>query len=812
MPILPDPDRLLRLTESHYGDDISALTDVDVAVDAARTLFDQATDMPSSAGFSLLLVYWGQFIDHDLSLTRDASGEIIDVPDLVGPFHRSNYDPDSGTSPENPRAPVNEVTPGLDASMIYGSTSDRLADLRSHEGGRLRMSDGALEALNLLPLAAEGEVMAGAEATEAPIFLAGDVRANENINLLALQTLFMREHNYWADHLAALYPQWDDESLFNAARSIVEYEIQWITYSTWLPMLLAGNDVDQARVAAETNFVSPDGEVDGQISVEFSTAAFRVGHTMVSDVIALLEESGQDASNADFGLADAFFNTTPLIDGNMDPILRGLAAVPAQEIDGKVIDALNFFLLAPDGVRGFSLPALNILRGQDHGLGKYLEIRAALLGDLDLEGIAPSDFGVITSDPDVQADLAAVYDTVFDVGLWVGGLVEDRPDNAPIGPLFAYILQEQFHRTQISDQSFLELPDSLDPDLASALQQTSLADIIQRNTGIDILQADVFQAVSRIPGTDAEDMMGGSDASEILHGLDGDDLINGEGGADILVGGPGNDTVAGGQGNDTAIYSGSQNRYHVEVAEGGISITDRHSEGDGTDRLESIENLAFSQGDWALHEFTDVLGVFESDFTALAELYTAYFNRAPDSKGLLFWASKLGDGMALDEIAVLFFEQTETQALYPTSSSSEVFAKTVYQNVLGREFDPEGLEFWVSMLESEAVSRPMFILQLVRGAKAPVPSDADPEFKAQKAADMAHLAEKSDLGLYFSAIKGMSNVDSARSVMETYDGAGTGLTEAKALIETFYADALDPVEGEFLISLTGVLDDPFAGM
>jgi hypothetical protein len=77
---------------------------------------------------------------------------------------------------------------------------------------------------------------------------------------------------------------------------------------------------------------------------------------------------------------------------------------------------------------------------------------------------------------------------------------------------------------------------------------------------------------------------------------------------------------------------------------------------------------------------------------------------------------------------------------------------------------------------------------------------------------MAHLAEKSDLGLYFSAIKGMSNVDSARSVMETYDGAGTGLTEAKALIETFYADALDPVEGEFLISLTGVLDDPFAGM
>src|SRR6056297_2215689 len=776
MPILSDPDPLLRLTVQRYGDDISALSDVDVAVDAARTIFDQTADMPSSAGFSLFLVYWGQFIDHDLSLTREASGEIVDVPGLVGPFHRLNYDPDSGSSPDNTRAPVNEVTPALDASMIYGSTSDRLADLRSLEGGYLRTSDGALEALNLLPFAAEGAVMAGAEASEAPIFLAGDIRANENINLLALQTLFVREHNHWVDRLAALYPEWDDESLFNAARSIVEYEIQWITYTTWLPMLLAGNDVDQARMAAETNFALPGGGVDGQISAEFSTAAFRVGHTMVSDIIALLEESGRDLSHADFDLAGAFFNTAPLIDGNMDPILRGLAAVPAQEIDGKVIDALNFFLLAPDGVRGFSLPALNILRGQDHGVGRYLKIRAALLGDLDLAEIDPSGFGVITSDPNVQADLAAVYDSVFDVGLWVGGLVEDRPSNASVGPLFAFILQEQFHRTQLSDQSFLELADPLEASFADTLQQTSLADIIQRNTGVDILQANVFQAVSRVPGTDAADTMSGSDAGEILHGLDGDDLITGEGGDDILVGGAGNDTVAGGQGHDTAVYSGSQNRYLVEVAGDIIFITDKHPEGDGTDRLESIEQLAFAQSDWALHRFTDIAGLAGHDFEALAELYTAYFHRAPDSKGLLFWASELGNGMALDDIAVLFFEQMETQALYPLSSSSEDFAKAVYHNVLGREFDPEGLEFWVSMLDSDAVTRPMFILELIRGAKAPVATDADQAFKAQKATDMAHLAEKTDLGLYFSMIKGMNDVDSARAVMDTYDRPGAEST------------------------------------
>ncbi len=67
------------------------------------------------------------------------------------------------------------------------------------------------------------------------MFLAGDVRANENIELTAMQTLFVREHNYQATKIAAANPSLTDEQIYQKARSIVIAEIQAITYNEWLP-------------------------------------------------------------------------------------------------------------------------------------------------------------------------------------------------------------------------------------------------------------------------------------------------------------------------------------------------------------------------------------------------------------------------------------------------------------------------------------------------------------------------------------------------------------------------------------------------
>ncbi len=69
-------------------------------------------------------------------------------------------------------------------------------------------------------------------------FFAGDVRANEQLNLIVMHTVWMREHNRVARAMQKLNPFWDDERLFNEARRITNAEYQHIVYKEWLPLIL----------------------------------------------------------------------------------------------------------------------------------------------------------------------------------------------------------------------------------------------------------------------------------------------------------------------------------------------------------------------------------------------------------------------------------------------------------------------------------------------------------------------------------------------------------------------------------------------
>jgi hypothetical protein len=46
--------------------------------------------------------------------------------------------------------------------------------------------------------------------------------------------------------------------------------------------------------------------------------------------------------------------------------------------------------------------------------------------------------------------------------------------------------------------------------------------------------------------------------------------------------------------------------------------------------------------------------------------------------------------------------------------------------------------------------------------------------------------------------------------MALYDGSQSSITDTVNAVDAFYVNALDPVDGEFLMPLIGVLDDPLA--
>jgi len=226
--------------------------------------------------------------------------------------------------------------------------------------------------------------------------------------------------------------------------------------------------------------------VNPGISNEFSTAAYRLGHSLLSPVLLRLEKNGKPTPEGHLPLREAFFSPSRITnEGGIEPLLRGLAANQAQEIDNFIIDDVRNFLFGPPGAGGFDLASLNLQRGRDHGIPTYNDVRVAL-------GLVPAlTFADITKNPDVRQRLESVYGSVELVDLWIGGLSEDHRPGAMVGELFYTILVNQFERLRDGDRFFYL--NAFPNFQISILESTTLADVIRRNTTINQeIQDNVF--------------------------------------------------------------------------------------------------------------------------------------------------------------------------------------------------------------------------------------------------------------------------------------------------------------------------------
>ncbi len=98
----------------------------------------------------------------------------------------------------------------------------------------------------------------------------------------------------------------------------------------------------------------------------------------------------------------------------------------------------------------------------------------------------------------------------------------------------------------------------------------------------------------------------------------------------------------------------------------------------------------------------------------VTKLYVATLDRAPDIEGLNYWVDD--SKLSLEQIAISFFDQPETQKKYPKETSHRDFVKSIYENLFKRIPDNDGWDYWEKELDSQSIQLSVFILAVTNGA------------------------------------------------------------------------------------------------
>ena len=362
-----------RVADASYADGVSRMIDgPDARYLSNRVFNDESQNVFSQGGVSHWGFVWGQFLDHTIGL-REAGDEeaplAFDADDPLEsfrndlgmiPFTRSAAA--DGTGDTTPREQVNLVSSFIDGWAVYGGDADRLDWLRvgSVDGDPTNNDATMLTTqAGYLPT-----VLERADATAAPsmeldgrlrldptqAIVAGDVRANENIGLTAVQTLFVREHNRI---VAALPDSLDEQTKFEIARRVVAAEQQWIIYTEFLPAM--GVDLE--------TYTGYDESVDPSVTNEFATVGYQA-HSMIHGEfelaaavgtwsmaqLAAFEDAGIEVGVEDGEVAlaiplnVAFFNPQLLPELGLGNVLSGLASEAEYRNDEQIDDQLRSVL------------------------------------------------------------------------------------------------------------------------------------------------------------------------------------------------------------------------------------------------------------------------------------------------------------------------------------------------------------------------------------------------------------------------------------------------------------------------------------
>lgn len=454
---------LERLAPAAYPDGIGALAELGRPNprDLSNTLSIPENAAHDPVPLSNLAVAFSQLIaSHEIARSPTNAAEPINVPVAaddpvavssggvpVMPQSRATAAPGTGVS--TPREQLNDVSVAFDGSTVYGSDQATQDLLRAGDGtGRMRVApDGGL-------------VVIGGRRK------AGDVRADENLVLTSLHTLFVQEHNRLADEIgaqcSAAGQSCSGDAIFSAAQQIVAAQQEKIFYDEFLPIFLGTDDLSA---------LVPDQSLIGQFSGainEFTTAAGRIGHTQVPDIITAGLPGEMPRVEK---VKDCLFSPLCHLGESQDTLLYAASVLEASPIDMVVTEDLrNAQVPGAGSALLIDLLATNINRGRDHGLADFAAVREAL-------GFAVTDVATLLPQYVLDAYGSAPVDLI------VALFSETRAPGAYLGETAKALWALQFEGLRSTTGMLF------DPEFQRNFGDLTMASLIASNTS---LSADQF--------------------------------------------------------------------------------------------------------------------------------------------------------------------------------------------------------------------------------------------------------------------------------------------------------------------------------
>ena len=307
------------------------------------------------------------------------------------------------------------------------------------------------------------------------------------------------------------------ERLFQASRFVTEMEYQHIVFEQFARKI-------QPLITPFLGYIT---SIDGAISAEFAHTVYRLGHSMLPEVITRINADG---STNDKRLFDAFLNPAAFNDGGSagtlsaaaaaGSIVRGITVTVGNELDEFVVNSVRNTLVGLP----LDLPAINIARGRSEGIpslnnarkqfftatrnsavtpypnwfefGQNLRHIESLVNFVAAYGTDPSITGATTlaakraaAKALVDANGAFMFQSAATSGVdavdfWIGGMAERQaPFGGLLGSTFNFVFEKQLNSLQNGDRFYyLSRLDGL--NLRNQIENNTLAELARRNTDV----------------------------------------------------------------------------------------------------------------------------------------------------------------------------------------------------------------------------------------------------------------------------------------------------------------------------------------